>query len=152
MRLPIDLFQQTPFQFTARADWEDGKLQTDVQFNVPIDKVLVIENISATIECPIGQEITSTQVKTTVNNIEAWHSVFIPKTATFENKLNVYSGGQRVIIYADPGTTINVLVHKNISQCTPPCGTTLVFISGYLRRTNLPVIEPLQQDDFPGLD
>lgn len=125
--------KRNPFQFTARADWEDGLLQTDVELKVPKNKRLVIENISATHEAPIDQEITSTQVRTIVNDVVAWHSVFIPKIATFENKLNVYSGGQRVRVYADPGTTVNVLVHKNSSQCPPiSCGTTMVCISGYL--------------------
>lgn len=130
---PSNIVKRDPFQFTARADWQDGQLQTDVEFKVPKNKRLVIENISASHEAPIDQEITSTQVRTIVNNVVAWHSVFIPKTATFESKLNVYSGGQRVRVYADPGTTVNVLVHKNSSQCPPlSCGTTMVFISGYL--------------------
>lgn len=138
----INIFKREPFQFTARADWEDGKLQTDVAFDVPKGKRLVIENISATLETPIGQEITSTQVRTVVNNVVAWHSVYIPKTATFENKLNVYSGGQRVRIYADPETTVNILVSKNNSQCTFPCGTTLVCISGYLLLAESPSLAP----------
>lgn len=138
----INVFKREPFQFTARADWQDGKLQTDVAFDVPRDKRLIIENISATLECPIGQEITSTQVRTIVNNVVAWHSVFVPKTATFENKLNVYSGGQRVRIYADPETTVNILVSRNNSQCTFPCGTTLVFISGYLLPAESPSLAP----------
>ena len=142
MPAPIKVFTREPFQFTARADWQDGKLQTDVEFEVPNDKRLVIENISATHESPIGQEITSTQVRTIVNNVVAWHSVYVPKTATFENKLNVYSGGQRVRVYADPGTKVNVLVHKNISQCPAHCGTTSVFISGYLLPAQSPSLAP----------
>jgi hypothetical protein len=142
MRPTSNEFERDPFQFTARADWEDGKLQTEVVFDVPKDKRLVIENISADIECPIGQEIISTQVKTIVNNVEAWHAVFVPKTATFENKLGTYSGGQRVRVYADPGTEVAVLVHKNSSQCLPPCGTTLVYISGYLLAAKSPSLAP----------
>lgn len=138
----INVLKREPFQFTARAEWQDGKLQTDVAFDVPGGKRLVIENISATLETQIGQEITSTQVKTVVNNVVAWHSVFIPKTATFENKFNVYSGGQRVRIYADPETTVNVLVSRNNSQCAFPCGTTLVFISGYLLPVESPSLAP----------
>jgi len=132
MSFRFNVFKREPFQFTARADWQDGRLGTDVAFEVPKDKRLVIENISATLETPIGQEITATQVRTIVNNVVAWHSVVVPITTTFENKLNVYSGGQRVRVYADPGTTVNVLVRKNSSQCQYPCGTTQVFISGYL--------------------
>ena len=98
-----NMFKREPFQFTARADWQNGQLQTEVIFNVPNKKRLVIENISATHECPIAQDIISTQVRTSVNNIVAWHSVFVPKTGTFENRLNVYSGGQYVRIYAEPG-------------------------------------------------
>ena len=142
MSATIKAFEREPFQFTARADWENGKLQTDVAFDVPNNKRLVIENISAMIECPIGQEITSTQVQTTVNNIVAWHSIFVPKTAIFENKINIYSGGQLVRVYADPGTTVNILVHKNSSQCSFPCGTTLVFISGYLLPPMSPTLLP----------
>jgi hypothetical protein len=128
-------FMRIPFQFTARADWEDGKLQTEVAFNVP-HKRLVIENISATLECPIDQEITSTSVRTIVNNVVAWHSLFVPKTGIFENKLQVYSGGQQVRVYADPETKVIVLVSKNTPKCVHPCGTTLVFISGYLLPVN----------------
>jgi hypothetical protein len=120
-----------PFQFTARADWQNGLLQTDVSFVVPPKKRLVIENVSATLECPFGQDVTATQVRTVVSGVVSWHSVFVPRTGVFEN-LNVYCGGQRVRLYADPGTTVNVLVHKNSSQCAAPCGTTLVFLSGYL--------------------
>ena len=137
-----NMFKREPFQFTARADWQNGQLQTEVIFNVPNKKRLVIENISVTHECPIAQDIISTQVRTSVNNIVAWHSVFVPKTGTFENRLNVYSGGQYVRIYADPGTTVSVLVHKNSSQCTFPCGTTLVFISGYLLPVKSPSLGP----------
>jgi len=136
------MVKREPFQFTARADWEDGKLQTVVSFAVPAGKQLVIENISATLECPIGQDITATQVKTVVNNVEAWHAVFVPKTGTFNNALNLYCGGQRVRVYADPGTTVTVLVLKNISQCQPPCGTTMVLISGYLLPANSPSLAP----------
>lgn len=142
MSRSISVFKREPFQFTARVDWQDGKLQTDVAFDVPKGKRLVIENISATLETPMGQEITATQVRTVVNNVIAWHSVFVPKTATFENKLNVYSGGQQVRIYADPETTVNVLVSKNSSQCTFPCGTTLVCISGYLLPVKSPSLAP----------
>lgn len=138
----INVFKREPFQFTARADWQDGKLQTDVAFDVPRDKRLVIENISATLECLIGQEITSTQVRTIVNNVVAWHTIFVPKTAAFENKLNVYSGGQRVRLYADPETTVNILVSRNNSQCTFPCGTALVCISGYLLLAESPSLAP----------
>ena len=134
--------KRKPFQFKAQADWEDGKLQTEVAFAVPAGKRLVIENISATLESPIGQDITATQVKTVVNNVEAWHSVFVPKTGIFNNALNLYCGGQRVRVYADPGTTVTVLVHKNSSQCQPPCGMTLVFISGYLLPANSPSLAP----------
>ncbi len=83
----ISVFKREPFQFTARADWQDGKLQTDVEFDVPKGKRLVIENISATLETPIGQEITSTQVRTIVNNVVAWHSVFVPKQPPLKTSL-----------------------------------------------------------------
>ena len=43
-----NVFKREPFQFTTRADWQDGKLQTEVPFDVPKNKRLVIENISAT--------------------------------------------------------------------------------------------------------
>jgi hypothetical protein len=140
--MATNISKREPFQFTAHADWQNGKLQTDVPFDVPVTKRLVIENVSATHECPITQDVTSTQVRTSVNNIIAWHSIFIPKTGTFEDKLNIYSGGQYVRIYADPGTTVNVLVHKNSSQCTFPCGTTVVFISGYLLPVKSPNLGP----------
>lgn len=137
-----NVLKREPFQFTARADWQDGKLQTEVAFDVPNNKRLVIENVSATHECPIGQEITSTQVRTVVNNIVAWHSVLVPKTANFENKVDVYSGGQHVRLYADPGTTVTVLVHKNVSQCPFPPGTTMVCLSGYFISDISPSLAP----------
>jgi len=137
-----NVFNREPFQFTTRADWQDGKLQTEVAFDVPPKKRLVIENISATHECPVGQEITSTQVRTVVNNVIAWHSVFVPKTGNFENKVDVYSGGQQVRVYADPGTTVTILVHKNTSQCPFPPGTTMVFVSGYLISDKSPSLAP----------
>ncbi len=124
-------FKLGPFQVTARADWEDGKLQTEVSFDLPKEMRLIIENISATLECPKEQEITSTQVRTVVNGQIAWHAVSVPKTGTYE-KVNLYSGGQLVRVYADPGTTVTVLVHKNSDQCQAPCGTTIVSISGDL--------------------
>jgi hypothetical protein len=135
-------FAREPFQFTARADWEDGKLQTEVAFDVPKSKRLVIENVSATLECPVAQDITSTQIRTSVANVVAWHSLFVPRTATFENTFNLYCGGQRVRVYADAGTTVAVLVHRNANQCTAPCGTTMVFISGYLLSVQSPSLAP----------
>lgn len=140
-------FKREPFQFTARAMWEEGKEVTDVPFDVPLDSRLVIENISATIECPIEEEIMTTQVRTSVNNVVAWHSVYVPKTAAAavpNERFNLYCGGQQVRLYADPGTTVNVLVHKNGGYCqTPPhCGTTLVFISGYLLPVESPRLAP----------
>ncbi len=135
------LFKCGPFQFTARADWEDGKLQTVVPFDLPKEMRLIIENISATLECPIEQEITSTQVRTDVNGEIAWHAVSVPKTGTFENKLNLYSGGQRVRVYADPGTTVTVFVHRNSDQSQAPCGKTLVCISGYLLPAEMPSLQ-----------
>ena len=136
------VFTRVPFQFTARADWQDGRLQTEVTFAVPNGKRLVIENVSGTHECPIGQDVTSTQVRTEVNNVVAWHAVFVPKTGTFENRLNLYSGGQRVRLYADPATTVTVLVHRNNSQCAAPCGTTIVCLSGYLLPSNSTSLAP----------
>ena len=137
-----EVLPREPFHFTARADFVDGLLGTDVAFDVPSDKRLIIENVSATLETPIEQEITATQVRTVVNCVIAWHSVFVPKRATLEDKLNVYSGGQQVRVYADPGTTVHVLVNKNAGSCPFPCGTTLVFISGYLLPVNSPSLAP----------
>jgi hypothetical protein len=137
-----EVFPREPFQFTARADFLDGSLGTDVPFDVPSDKRLVIENVSATLETPINQEITATQVRTILKGVIAWHSVFVPKTATFEDKINIYSGGQQVRVYADPGTTVHILVNKNASSCPFPCGTTLVFISGYLLPVESPSLAP----------
>jgi hypothetical protein len=142
MRSTTRYLAPTPFQFTARADWEDGKLQTEVAFDVPKNRRLVIEHISATLECPIAQEITYVQVRTTLDKVIAWHSVFVPKTSTIGKDLSIYCGGQRVRIYADAGTPVIVLVGKNISQCSFPCGTTMVFVSGYLLPLNSPTLGP----------
>lgn len=133
---PSKLGKRDPFQFSARADWQKGKLGTDVEFKIPKNKRLVIENISAHHEAPIKQEVTSTSVRTIVKNVVAWHSVFVPQTGTFEKRLNVYSGGQRVRVYADPGTAVHVLVNKNSSLCPAHCGSTQVYISGYLLSVN----------------
>jgi hypothetical protein len=139
----FEFFVRKPFQYTARADFADGLLQTKTEFRVPRRKLLVIENISATLEAPIDQQITSTQVRTVVNRVICWHSIFVPKAGTFEDKLNIYCGGQQVRIYADPNTQVAVLVHRNQASCpTSSCGTTLVFISGYLLPSDSPSLAP----------
>ena len=68
--------------------------------------------------------------------------MYEPKTGTIEGNLNTYSGGQQVRVYADPGTTVNILVHKNSSKCPSPAGTTVVFLSGYLLSVKSPSLSP----------
>ena len=141
------LFKRDPFQFTAHAEWQNGSLQTEVTLHVPNNKLLVIEHVSASLHCPVGQEITHTQVRTSVKSVLAWHNVFIPKTTVFNDggspPTNVYSGGQGLRLYADPGTTVVILVGKNSSQIPDILGGgTDVYISGYLLPLKSPNVGP----------
>ena len=145
--MATNISKRVPFQFTAHAEWENGKLQTEVTFAVPNNKLLVIENVSASLHCPVGQEITHTQIRTSVKGIVAWHNVFIPKTTVFNDGgsplTNVYSGGQRLRLYADPGTRVFILVGKNSSQIPDILGGgTDVYISGYLLPVKSPSLGP----------
>jgi hypothetical protein len=141
-------YKREPFQFWAHGEWQNGQIQTEVAFNVPKTKRLVIENISAHLICPVGQEIMLTQIRTSVNKVLAWHNVFIPKTAVLSPPLaglpiSNYSGGQQVRLYADPGTPVIILVSKN-SNTIPavPGGGTEVYISGYLLPVQSPSLAP----------
>lgn len=138
----INEFKPEPFQFNARKDWKAGSLVTEMSFRVCANRLLIIENISAAIECPNEQGITRVQVKTTVNTKEVTHFIFIPYTANFEDNLNVYCGGQRVRVYADPNTDVIISVWKNSSVCPFPPGSSDVTISGYLVPSESPSLEP----------
>jgi len=134
-----DNFKREPFQFTLRKRWEDGKLQLEESFNVPANMRLVIENISGMIECHIEQELHGVDVKTRVNSVDAWHSVYVPRIGTKDN-LSIYSGGQQTRVYADPGTTVTVLVHRDVSSGS--IGINMVFLSGYLLSDQSPTPAP----------
>jgi hypothetical protein len=132
-----------PFQFFGAEDFVTGSLASQDQFDVPSGKRLVIEHVSANLEFPIDQELTSTVVNTTVNEVEVPHQFAIPFASTFEDRLRVHTGGQQVRLYADPGTTVIVLANRNSDSCPQtPCGSMRIFISGYLLPVDSPSLAP----------
>ena len=126
-------FPREPFQFTVRVDSVQGSRTASAEFQVPDYKRLVIENVSANIELPLAQEITATQVLTTASGERNHHFVFVPKQGVFDpdvdngspgihvdipdNSLNIYTGGQQVRLYADPGTSVATGVTRNDATC-----------------------------------
>jgi hypothetical protein len=143
-------YKRIPFQCTVNKQWEDNKLQTEANFMVPKDSRLVIENISARIECPIDQEIIYITIGARVFNKATGqpevvgHSIYVPKTGSTKDGVATYSGGQQVRIYADPGTTVDIVVTKNSMHCPtlPPSIVTIVSISGYLLPPDSPSLAP----------
>jgi len=142
-------WEREPFQFTARADWEEGSRSMSESFQVPSGKRLVIEHVSASIEVPLEQEIIGTLVATVAGGERAHHYFFIPRAGTFDpdvdnlspgdertgpegNELSIYVGSAHVKLYADPGTAVDLGVVRSDWLCPFTCGAAIVVVSGYL--------------------
>ncbi|TRX73722.1 hypothetical protein [Pseudomonas mangiferae] len=140
------LFPREPFQYRAFAQYEGGSLGTDVSFEVPGDKRLVIETVSIRLETPHDQQATSVSVRTDVNGVTAWHEIPFSKSATFttafRTTINLYTGASPVRLYADPGSTVYVLTQRDVSTCPSDCGASSVFLSGYLVSAFSPSLAP----------
>lgn len=134
---------RTPFQFRATPAFQNTSFTISATFNVPKNQRLVIENISAHISIPLGQELSGgLQVSTVVNEVQGFHFIFVPETGA-SGDFDDFNGGQQVRIYADPGTTVNIIAGKNDFTCPNNlCGTLDVTISGYLLSPNSPDIGP----------
>lgn len=94
---------QQPFQWLTQPAARNGQTRAETDFTVPIGKRLVLEYISA--EIPEGSG--NVTVETTVGgNLAAWY--FIQGSST--------RGFFPTRIYADPGTSVQVIVQGSNTQ------------------------------------
>ncbi len=140
------LFPRTPFQFTAHGEFVAGSMSNEVTLEVPSGKRLVIETVTTKVEVPADHQVTSVTVRTDVGGVTAWHEIPVSKGATFtsafKNKLNLYGGAEQVRLYADPGSTVSIMAHRDVDVCPPLCGSSMVYISGYLISEYSPSLAP----------
>jgi hypothetical protein len=139
---PRSEWPREPFQLAAEQEWAEGTLSAGVTFDVPSDRRLVIEQVSASHTVAIGQHLTRTFVVTTIGDRTTTHAVFVPRTGTTEGVLNVYNGGQHLRLYADPGTRVELGAARNDTNCPFPCGSMSMSVSGYLIPADSPSLAP----------
>ncbi|MFU8814299.1 MAG: hypothetical protein ACNA7W_03075 [Pseudomonadales bacterium] len=135
------LWPREPFHFTAQTEWRDGESAIAVEFRVPLERRLVIEQISASLEVPIAQRLSDALVWTQVNEQRVAHYWSVSETGPREN-LTVYSGTRQVRLYADPATVVEIQVIKNNPVCPFPCGQATLAVSGYLLHPESPSLAP----------
>jgi hypothetical protein len=121
-----------PFQQQWNVFFSTGETVKTAGVTVPTGKRLVIEYASLRAQLPVGQRL-GFQVETRLNGFDGFHSV----PTTFLGGFNGVGGpddevvaGQDVRLYADPGTTVAVILRR-LDGTTDPASVFPV-ISGHL--------------------
>jgi hypothetical protein len=102
-------------------------------FTVPAGKRLVIEFVSIFAQVNQGQK-ELVNIETTAGNTVASYTVvpnFYGTEVSSNPAFDVFVGNQQMRVYADPGSTVNILVYGQLNT-NALGGQTVVSLSGYL--------------------
>jgi hypothetical protein len=102
-------------------------------FQVPSNRMLVIEAVTAQISLPVAnQSVTLYRITTGTDN-----SIFFYNVPVFEQgaETGIFVAGQQVRLYASPGTEVHLLMRRNSNQGV---FNSLPGLSGYLIDPNRP--------------
>ena len=128
--VPVIIGGQQPFQASTFTVHPNGtNVNTMNVATVPAGKRLVIEFISVSAQVPPGQHLELATVQTLAGGHGAAHQLLIHAQPDAVIGDDIYRAVQELRLYADPGTSVQVLVRRNSGLGEATFGVT---ISGYL--------------------
>jgi hypothetical protein len=125
-----------PFSFHQDLFGQSGFV-AEASFQVPADRLLVIEAVTAQISLPDGgQSVTLYRIITRTGNTIS--SYYVP---VFEQGADtgIFVAGQQIRLYATPGSEVELLMRRNSNQ---GLFNFLPRLSGYLVDPNSPSLGP----------
>jgi hypothetical protein len=103
--------QPQPFAKVLSATFPAGGVDTSAMFTVPVGKRLTIETVSLLINLPLGQNLDSLTIATSVNGQLIYYSLF-PVPIPQSGSSSFYGITQPFKIYADAGTQVSAQIHR----------------------------------------
>lgn len=111
------------------ADFVPGFVANGDGFSVPSGKILVIEHVSVWTRMITGQRMVRASVRTTASGQQVTHDIRPAFVGADSGPADVNLAAEDLRLYADPGTTVFLLVERN----TPDGGAPVeIAVSGYL--------------------
>jgi hypothetical protein len=125
--------EQEPFQVYFPGSIEPGEAGTgsSLVFDVPAEKLLVIETITIGADLPCGQTIISFGIRTFVDDDSAWHYISVFNQGCNSIGRAKVSGCEKVRIYAESGRTVLINIKRSETAETTGFG---ISVSGYLSK------------------
>lgn len=125
-----------PFAFHQDLLGQSGFV-AEATFQVPADRMLVIEAVTAQISLTVGgQSVTLYRITTRTDN-----TIFFYNVPVFEqgDDTGIFVAGQQVRLYAAPGSEVELLMRRDSNQGV---FNFLPGLSGYLIDPNSPSLGP----------
>jgi hypothetical protein len=120
--------QPQPFAKVLSASFPAGGTDTSAMFTVPVGKRLTIETVSLLINLPLGQNLDSLTIATSVNGQLIYYSLF-PGPIPQSGSSSFYGITQPLKLYADAGTQVSAQIHRPVGVGD---GGFNLALSGYL--------------------
>jgi hypothetical protein len=111
------------------ADFVPGFVASGDGFTVPGGKILVIEHVSVWTRMLTGQQMVRASVRTTANGQQVTHDIRPEFVGADSGPADVHLAAEDLRLYADPGTTVFLLVERNTTTGGAPVE---IGVSGYL--------------------
>jgi hypothetical protein len=111
------------------ADFVPGFAASGDGFAVPPGKILVIEHVSVWTRMLTGQRMVRASVRTTSNGQQVTHDIRPAFVGADSGPADVHLASEDLRLYADPGTTVLLLVERNTTDGGAPVE---MGVSGYL--------------------
>jgi hypothetical protein len=124
-------FGRQPFQDSASDTQQPGTNASTITIaTVPAGKRLVIEFLSALAQMPAGQSLVGCQINTIAPPFGGvTHELLINEQPAFVNGDALWRASQHLRLYADPGSSVRMLVTRDSSAGQ---ALFLATVSGYL--------------------